>query len=74
MVEMPHNQHLLDRFMTATDKLKNIFGQADRADIDSPVVHRHDDFEEASAEDLSHFEVEADSEGHHYGTRKPDSA
>ncbi|MBG0738204.1 hypothetical protein IV500_01980 [Paeniglutamicibacter antarcticus] len=58
------------RFMRFTDHLTRVFGPADRADSDTPVVHRHDDFEKASEEDLAHFEVETDSEGHHYAVRK----
>ncbi|MCZ2404534.1 hypothetical protein IV498_15435 [Paenarthrobacter sp. Z7-10] len=60
--------------MHFTDHMQQVFGAADRADVDAPVVHRHDDFELASEEDLAQFEVETDSEGHHYGTRKPHAA
>ncbi|MBT1003447.1 hypothetical protein KIH31_12615 [Paenarthrobacter sp. DKR-5] len=56
--------------MHATDRLRAVFGPADRADPRVPVTHRHDDFEEASEEELATFEVETDSEGHHYGVRK----
>ncbi len=60
------------RFMSTTAKLRALFGPADRNDPAAPVVHRHDDFEHASEEDLSSFEVETDSHGHHYAVRKPD--
>jgi hypothetical protein len=36
------------------------------------VVHKHDEFEQASEEDLSHFVVETDSTGHHYAVRRED--
>ena len=36
----------------------------------APVVHRHDDFEHASEDDLAGFEVETDAQGHHYAVRK----
>jgi len=41
-------------------------------DADTPVVHKHDEFEQASEEDLSHFVVETDSTGHHYAVRRED--
>lgn len=62
----------IQRFMSKTDKLRFFFGPATRGDPAAPVVHRHDDFETASEADLSHFEVETDSEGHHYAVRKED--
>lgn len=62
----------LQRFMSQTDRLRFFFGPATRGDPAAPVVHKHDDFETASEEDLSHFEVETDSEGHHYAVRKED--
>ncbi|WP_211880171.1 hypothetical protein [Pseudarthrobacter albicanus] len=58
--------------MNATDRLKFVFGPASHGDNSAPVVHRHDDFEHASEEDLSTFEVETDSQGHHYAVRKED--
>lgn len=62
--------HALDSFMRVTDRLRFWFGPATRGDIDAPVVHKHDDFETASEEDLGHFVVETDDQGHHYGIRK----
>ncbi len=47
-----------------------LFGNASRGNTAGPVVHRHDDFERASEENLSTFEVETDSHGHHYAVRK----
>jgi hypothetical protein len=64
--------HVLSGFMKLTDRLRFIFGPATRLDTDTPVVHKHDAFEQASDEDLSHFEVETDSEGHHYAVRRED--
>jgi hypothetical protein len=58
--------------MSLTDRLRFVFGPATRGDVDAPVVHSHDDFEHASEDDLSNFEVETDSEGHHYAVRKED--
>jgi hypothetical protein len=60
------------RFMQRTDKLRFFFGPATRGDAEAPVVHRHDDFEHASEEDLASFEVETDSQGHHYAVRRED--
>ena len=64
--------HALTRFMNVTDRLRFVFGPATRLDSDAPVVHKHDAFEQASDDDLSHFEVETDSEGHHYAVRRDD--
>ncbi|WP_427173470.1 hypothetical protein [Arthrobacter sp. 92] len=63
---------LVTRFMSLTDRLRFLFGPATRGDVAAPVIHTHDDFEAASEEDLSQFEVESDSEGHHYAVRKED--
>lgn len=59
-------------FINATDRLRFFFGPATRLDVDSPVVHKHDAFEQASEEELSHFVVETDSSGHHYAVRRED--
>ncbi len=67
---MAEKRPLTARFMRFTDHLQQVFGPADRLDSDTPVVHLHDDYENASDEDLAHFEVETDSEGHHYAVRK----
>jgi hypothetical protein len=64
--------HVLSGFMNLTERLRFIFGPAARLDTDSPVVHKHDAFEQASDEELSHFEVETDSHGHHYAVRHED--
>jgi hypothetical protein len=64
--------HALSSFMNLTERLRFVFGPATRLDTDAPVVHKHDEFEQASDEDLSHFVVETDSEGHHYGVRRED--
>lgn len=65
-----HEHHVLDKFMHATDQAVKILIQPHRGDINSPVVHKHDVFEDASEEDLRGFEVVTDSEGHHYAVRK----
>ena len=64
--------HVIDRFMSLTDRLRFFFGPATRLDSDSPVVHKHDAFEQASEEELSHFVVETDAAGHHYAVRRED--
>jgi len=58
--------------MNLTDRLRFVFGPAAVGDAAAPVVHRHDDYEHASEDDLAQFEVETDSEGHHYAVRKDD--
>jgi len=62
----------LKGFMHATERLQAVFGPATQGDVEAPVVHKHDDFESASEEELEHFEVEVDAEGHHYAVRKDD--
>lgn len=64
--------HMISGFMSLTDRLRFIFGPATRLDSDTPVVHKHDAFEQASEEELSHFVVETDSTGHHYAVRRED--
>ena len=49
-----------------------LFGPASRGDYTAPIVHKHDDFEQASEVDLAGFEVEIDAQGHHYAVRKED--
>ena len=61
---------VMNGFINVTERLRFFFGPATRGDFDSPVVHNHDEFERASEEELSHFEVETDSHGHHYAVRK----
>jgi hypothetical protein len=58
--------------MNLTDRLRFVFGPAAVGDSAAPVVHQHDDYEHASEDDLAQFEVETDSEGHHYAVRKGD--
>ena len=62
--------HALTRFINVTDRLRFVFGPATRLDSDAPVVHKHDAFEQASDEELAHFEVETDSEGDQYAVRR----
>lgn len=64
--------HVLNGFMNLTDRLRFVFGPATRLDSSLPVVHRHDEFEQASEEELAHFMVETDSTGHHYAVRRED--
>ena len=46
---MTSGEKFVDKFMHATEKLKKSLGPADQGDMDAPVVHRHDEFEEDSA-------------------------
>lgn len=64
----------LDRFMNLTNKLRFFFGPATQGDTGAPVIHKHDDFERASEQELGRFDVESDSGGHHYAVRKADEA
>jgi hypothetical protein len=58
--------------MNVTERLRFVFGPATRLDSSLPVMHRHDEFEQASEEELTHFVVETDSSGHHYAVRRED--
>lgn len=58
--------------MSMTNRLRFVFGPASQGDAALPVIHKNDDYEHASKEDLSDFEVETDSQGHHYAVRKED--
>ncbi|MFF1254088.1 hypothetical protein ACFVYC_16540 [Pseudarthrobacter sp. NPDC058329] len=60
----------LSGFMNATDRLRFFFGPASRLDTSLPVVHKHDEFEQASEEELTQFVVETDTAGHHYAVRR----
>ncbi|MGP0222541.1 MULTISPECIES: hypothetical protein [unclassified Paenarthrobacter] len=62
----------LEGFQHATERFQMVFGPAARGDTDSPVVHKHDEFETASEADLKTFDIETDSEGHHYAVRNND--
>ncbi|WP_125616831.1 hypothetical protein [Specibacter cremeus] len=69
---MTTKEPFVERFLRTTDHLARVFVQAARSDADAPVIHRHDEFEAASEEELADFVVETDSEGHHYAVRKSD--
>lgn len=71
---MTSDDKFVDKVMRATDKFQKVFGPADQGDIDSPVVHRHDEFEDSSDEQLTHYAERTDSEGHHYAERKEEAA
>lgn len=60
------------RKLRPSSLVRFLFGPASRGDTAAPVVHRHDDFEQASEIDLAGFEVETDAQGHHYAVRKED--
>ncbi|BCT74711.1 hypothetical protein SCMU_05530 [Sinomonas cyclohexanicum] len=67
---MPHTHKVLDTFMHVTERAAAVWGPATHSDLDAPVVHKHDDFEDASETELRTFDVETDTEGHHYAVRK----
>lgn len=71
---MTSGEKFVEKLMHATDKFQHVFGPADQGDVDSPVVHRHDAFEDSSEEQLSHFAEETDSGGHHYAVRRVEPA
>ncbi|MFQ4148382.1 hypothetical protein AAGW05_06755 [Arthrobacter sp. LAPM80] len=71
---MASGEKFVGKFMHVTDKFQKVFGPADQGDMGSPVVHRHDDYEENSDEQLSHFNQETDSTGHPYAIRKEEPA
>jgi hypothetical protein len=60
-------------FMDRADKLRFFLGPATQGDMQEPVVHKHDDYEQASEQELAHFEVETDSYGHHYAVRRDET-
>lgn len=62
---------LITRLMRAIDRLMmNVFGPADRTDADAPIIHRNDDEEAASNDQLAAIDVERDDEGHSWAFRK----
>jgi hypothetical protein len=67
---MERDEKFVNKFMHATDHLRKVFGPADQGDMDAPVVHRHDAFENESDDALSHIEQHTDSNGHHYAERR----
>lgn len=71
---MTKDERFVQKVMHATDKFQKVFGPADQGDMDEPVVHRHDDFEDSSEEQLKHYEEHTDSDGHHYAERKEEPA
>lgn len=60
----------VDKFMHATNRLRAIFGPADRSDPNTPVVHRHDAAEAASDEQLAGLRVERDAQGNAWAEDK----
>ncbi|MCQ9162696.1 hypothetical protein MMF96_01285 [Arthrobacter sp. STN4] len=67
---MARDEKFVIKFMHATEKFQKVFGPADQGDSDAPVVHRHDAFEEASEQQLAHFEQRTGSDGQHYAVEK----
>ena len=62
----------LRQHLHPTSWARFLFGPASRGDYTAPVVHKNDDYEQASEMDLAGFEVETDAQGHHYAVRKDD--
>ncbi|RAN79611.1 hypothetical protein B5P43_13500 [Bacillus sp. SRB_336] len=71
---MAHDDKFVTKFMHATEKFQKVFGPADQGDMDSPVVHKHDAFEDESEKELAHIEQRTDSDGHHYAIQKDEPA
>ncbi|WP_343318626.1 hypothetical protein AAFM46_15050 [Arthrobacter sp. TMP15] len=67
---MRNSETFVNKFMHATDQFQKVFGPADQGDMDSPVVHRHDQFEDSSDEQLTHYDEHTNSQGEHYAERK----
>lgn len=67
---MPRTHKVLDTFMHASERALALWGPASHGDTKAPVVHKHDAYEQASETELRTFEVETDSDGHHYAVRK----
>ncbi|WP_337589549.1 hypothetical protein [Arthrobacter sp. ERGS1:01] len=63
----------VNKFMHATDHVRKVLGPADQGDMDSPVVHRHDAFEDESDAELSQIIQRTDSSGHHYAIRRDEA-
>jgi hypothetical protein len=65
------NPSLITRLMQWTQRVvMNVFGPADRTDAQAPIIHRNDDGEIASQQQLAGIEVERDNEGHSWAFRK----
>ena len=69
-LEREREHRMLNKLMHAAEHAAAVWGPASRGDPDAPVVHKHDEFEQASEDDLRGFEIVTDSEGHHYAVRK----
>lgn len=67
---MASGDKFVTKFMHATEKFQTVFGPADQGDMDAPVVHRHDAFEDESDDELAHMEQRTDSDGHHYAIHR----
>jgi hypothetical protein len=65
------NLNLLTRLMQWTQRLAmNVFGPAERTDAETPIIHRNDDGEIASQQQLAGIEVARDNEVHSWAFRK----
>jgi hypothetical protein len=67
---MASRHRVLTKFMSITAKAADIYGPADRLPGNTPVVHKHDEFEKACEQDLAGFEVAIGSNGERYAVRK----
>lgn len=65
------NSHLAGRFTNSLERLiMNLFGPPDRSPIDMPIIHKNDDAEASSVQQLMDIEIERDDEGHVWAERK----
>jgi hypothetical protein len=69
---MHKDRDIAGAFMHLTDRLRPLLGPADHGDPTTPVLHRHDNDEEASEKELATFHISSDSGGHRYAVRKAD--
>ncbi|BCT75042.1 hypothetical protein SCMU_08840 [Sinomonas cyclohexanicum] len=60
-----------ESFMRAMGHLRGLYGPANRRTSDEPERHGHNPEDVKEEQELAGIEVETDSEGHHYGVRKP---
>ena len=65
------NPNLIKRWMQWMQRLvMNLFGPADRADTETPIIHKNDDWEILSQQQLADIEIERDNQGHTWAHRK----
>ena len=50
--------------------LMNLSGPADRSPVDTPILHKNDDEEATTQEQLADIQIERDNDGHAWAERK----